>query len=127
MRLKGAGIPVALGYGVDDLAVLYSPIHSKYCVVDDYMWSWTVLSTGTPPPSFPTISYGMGLRAADIEAADYASFVSSIKYVDDVARFRNRHLRRLFRQQSYEALCSCIPSFSRDAERLGEGSVLAQE
>ena|SRR5208283_5527735 len=63
MRLKGAGIPVALGYGVDDLAVLYSPIHSKYCVVDDYMWSWTVLSTGTPPPSFPTISYGMGLRA----------------------------------------------------------------
>ena len=37
MRLKGAGIPVALAYGVDDLTVPYSPIHSKYCVVDDYV------------------------------------------------------------------------------------------
>ncbi len=37
MRLKGAGIPVALGYGCDDLAVPYSPIHSKYCIVDDYL------------------------------------------------------------------------------------------
>src|ERR1019366_6182407 len=45
-----------------------------------------------------------GLWAADIEAADYASFVSGIKCVDYVAPFRNRHLRRLFRQQSYEAL-----------------------
>ena len=35
MRLKEAGIPVALGYGVDDHAVPYSPIHSKYCVIDD--------------------------------------------------------------------------------------------
>ena len=37
MRLKGAGVPVALGYGVDDCAVPYSPIHSKYCVIDDYI------------------------------------------------------------------------------------------
>jgi hypothetical protein len=35
MRLKGAGIPVALAYGVDDFAVPYSPIHSKYCIFDD--------------------------------------------------------------------------------------------
>src|SRR5271154_7556487 len=46
----------------------------------------------------------LGLWAADIEAADYASFVSSIKCVDYVAPFRNSHLRRLFRQQSDEAL-----------------------
>jgi phosphatidylserine/phosphatidylglycerophosphate/cardiolipin synthase-like enzyme len=37
MRLKGAGIPVALGYGVDDCPVPYSPIHSKYCIIDDHV------------------------------------------------------------------------------------------
>ena len=37
VRLKEAGIPVALGYGVQDFAVPYSPIHSKYCVIDDYI------------------------------------------------------------------------------------------
>jgi hypothetical protein len=37
MRLKGAGVPVALGYGVDDCAVPYSPVHSKYCIIDDYL------------------------------------------------------------------------------------------
>ncbi len=36
-RLKRAGIAVALAYGVDDLSVPYSPIHSKYCVFDDYL------------------------------------------------------------------------------------------
>lgn len=36
-RLKHAGIAVALAYGVDDLPVPYSPIHSKYCVFDDYL------------------------------------------------------------------------------------------
>ena len=34
-RLKHAGIGVALVYGVDDLPVPYSPIHSKYCIFDD--------------------------------------------------------------------------------------------
>ena len=34
MRLKAAGIPVGLGYGLHDTPVPYSPIHSKYCVVD---------------------------------------------------------------------------------------------
>ncbi len=34
-RLKNAGIPVGLVYGQDDHPVPYSPIHSKYCVVDD--------------------------------------------------------------------------------------------
>ncbi len=36
-RLKRAGIAVALAYGVDDLPVPYSPIHSKYCIFDDYL------------------------------------------------------------------------------------------
>jgi phosphatidylserine/phosphatidylglycerophosphate/cardiolipin synthase-like enzyme len=37
MRLKQAGIPVALAYGMDDFAVPYSPIHSKYCIFDNYL------------------------------------------------------------------------------------------
>lgn len=36
-RLKAAGIPVGLVYGMDDHPVPYSPIHSKYCVIDDYI------------------------------------------------------------------------------------------
>ncbi|WP_150048262.1 MULTISPECIES: phospholipase D-like domain-containing protein [Methylomonas] len=36
-RLKWAGIRVGLVYGRDDLPVPYSPIHSKYCVIDDYI------------------------------------------------------------------------------------------
>ncbi len=34
-RLKDNGIPVGLVYGQDDHPVPYSPIHSKYCVIDD--------------------------------------------------------------------------------------------
>jgi phosphatidylserine/phosphatidylglycerophosphate/cardiolipin synthase-like enzyme len=34
-RLKSVGIAVGLVYGQDDLAVPYSPIHSKYCIIDD--------------------------------------------------------------------------------------------
>lgn len=34
-RLKSAGIPVGLVYGRDDHPVPYSPIHSKYCVIDE--------------------------------------------------------------------------------------------
>ena len=37
MWLKEAGIPVALGYGLDDFAVPYSPVHSKYCIIDDHI------------------------------------------------------------------------------------------
>ena len=33
-RLKAAGVRVGLVYGVDDHPVPYSPIHSKYCVID---------------------------------------------------------------------------------------------
>ena len=36
-RLKEAGIPVALGYGEHDMAVPYSPIHSKYCIIDNHI------------------------------------------------------------------------------------------
>jgi hypothetical protein len=34
-RLKSAGIKVGLVYGMNDHPVPYSPIHSKYCVIDD--------------------------------------------------------------------------------------------
>jgi len=36
-RLKDAGIPVGLVYGQDDMPVPYSPIHSKYCIIDEYI------------------------------------------------------------------------------------------
>ncbi len=36
-RLKSSGIRVGLVYGQDDLPVPYSPIHSKYCVIDGYI------------------------------------------------------------------------------------------
>lgn len=34
-RLKSVGIPVGLVYAQDDHRVPYSPIHSKYCIIDD--------------------------------------------------------------------------------------------
>ncbi len=34
-RLKSAGVIVGLVYGKDDHDVPYSPIHSKYCIIDD--------------------------------------------------------------------------------------------
>ena len=34
-RLRDAGIAVGLVYGQDDHPVPYSPIHSKYCIIDD--------------------------------------------------------------------------------------------
>ncbi|MDO9106275.1 MAG: phospholipase D-like domain-containing protein [Methylovulum sp.] len=34
-RLKSGGIRVGLVYGQDDHPVPYSPIHSKYCIIDD--------------------------------------------------------------------------------------------
>ena len=34
-RLKAAGVKVGLVYGQDDHPVPYSPIHSKYCVIDE--------------------------------------------------------------------------------------------
>jgi phosphatidylserine/phosphatidylglycerophosphate/cardiolipin synthase-like enzyme len=34
-RLRNAGIAVGLVYGLDDHPVPYSPIHSKYCIIDD--------------------------------------------------------------------------------------------
>ncbi|MGR9014618.1 MAG: phospholipase D-like domain-containing protein, partial [Gammaproteobacteria bacterium] len=36
-RLRYAGIGVGLVYGQDDHPVPYSPIHSKYCIIDDYI------------------------------------------------------------------------------------------
>jgi len=36
-RLKSSGIAVGLVYGKDDHPVPYSPIHSKYCIIDEYI------------------------------------------------------------------------------------------
>ncbi|GFO71320.1 hypothetical protein BJAS_P0719 [Bathymodiolus japonicus methanotrophic gill symbiont] len=36
-RLRNSGVHVGLVYGQDDHAVPYSPIHSKYCIIDDYI------------------------------------------------------------------------------------------
>ena len=36
-RLKDAGIPIGLVYGQDDHPVPYSPIHSKYCIIDEHI------------------------------------------------------------------------------------------
>ena len=66
MRLKGAGIPVALGYGVDDLAVPYSPIHSKYCIVDDYL----VLEGGFNWYNASVFSHDIVIIAANKEVAE---------------------------------------------------------
>ena len=66
MRLKGAGIPVALGYGVDDLAVPYSPIHSKYCIVDDYV----VLDGGFNWYNASIFSHDIVIIAANKEVAE---------------------------------------------------------
>ncbi len=35
-RLRQAGIPIALAYGVDNHAIPYSPLHTKYCIIDDF-------------------------------------------------------------------------------------------
>lgn len=36
-RLRRAGVPIALAYGVNDHAIPYSPLHAKYCIVDDHI------------------------------------------------------------------------------------------
>jgi hypothetical protein len=36
-QLKEAGIPVALVYGTHDVPVPFSPVHSKYCIIDDHL------------------------------------------------------------------------------------------
>ncbi|MBW6452554.1 MAG: phosphatidylserine/phosphatidylglycerophosphate/cardiolipin synthase family protein, partial [Methyloprofundus sp.] len=36
-RLRSSGVRVGLVYGQDDHPVPYSPIHSKYCIIDDYI------------------------------------------------------------------------------------------
>ena len=36
-RLKNVGIAIGLVYSQDDHPIPYSPIHSKYCIIDDYI------------------------------------------------------------------------------------------
>jgi hypothetical protein len=37
IRLRNGGVPVALAYGLVDHRIPYCPLHSKYCIVDDYL------------------------------------------------------------------------------------------
>lgn len=34
-RLKRAGVPIALAYSGNDYPIPYSPLHTKYCIIDD--------------------------------------------------------------------------------------------
>ena len=36
-RLKRAGVSIALAYGLVDHTVPFSPLHSKYCIIDDHI------------------------------------------------------------------------------------------
>ena len=36
-RLRCAGIPISLAYGINDHAIPYSPLHSKYCIIDQHI------------------------------------------------------------------------------------------
>lgn len=36
-RLAEAGVPIALAYGINDHAIPYSPLHSKYCIIDEQL------------------------------------------------------------------------------------------
>ncbi len=36
-RLRRAGVPIALAYGLNDHAIPYSPLHSKYCIIDNHI------------------------------------------------------------------------------------------
>jgi len=70
MRLKGAGIPVALGYGVHDFAVPYSPIHSKYCIIDGSL----VLEGSFNWYNASVFSHDIVVIAANKEVAEPYSF-----------------------------------------------------
>ena len=50
-QLRFAGVAVGLVYGQDDHDVPYSPIHSKYCIIDDHIVI-DVVSIGITPQSF---------------------------------------------------------------------------
>ena len=36
-RLQRSGVPMALAYGLVDHRIPFSPLHSKYCVLDDHV------------------------------------------------------------------------------------------
>jgi hypothetical protein len=65
MRLKAAGIPVALVYGCDDFDVPYSPIHSKYCIFDEHL----VLDGSFNWYNASVFSHDMVILAANREVA----------------------------------------------------------
>ena len=65
-RLKEAGVPVALVYGTHDTPVPYSPIHSKYCVIDDRV----VLEGSFNWYNASVFSHDMVIVAANRKAAE---------------------------------------------------------
>jgi phosphatidylserine/phosphatidylglycerophosphate/cardiolipin synthase-like enzyme len=64
-RLKQAGIFVALAYGMNDSRVPYSPLHSKYCVFDEYV----VLDGGFNWYNTSSFSHDLVVIAANREFA----------------------------------------------------------
>lgn len=64
-RLKNAGIPVLLAYGRHDQPVPYCPIHSKYCIIDDYK----VLEGSFNWYNTSTFSHDLYVVAANAEVA----------------------------------------------------------
>ena len=64
-RLHRAAIPMALAYGVNDQRVPYCPLHSKYCVIDDYI----VLEGSFNWYNTSTFSHDLLVVAADANLA----------------------------------------------------------
>ena len=65
-RLREAGIPVALVYGTHDVPVPYSPIHSKYCVIDERL----VMEGSFNWYNASTFSHDMVILAANKQIAE---------------------------------------------------------
>jgi phosphatidylserine/phosphatidylglycerophosphate/cardiolipin synthase-like enzyme len=65
-RLKEAGVPVALVYGTHDVPVPYSPIHSKYCVIDERL----VMEGSFNWYNASTFSHDMVILAANKQIAE---------------------------------------------------------
>ena len=64
-RLKRAGVPVLLAYGQHDQPVPYCPIHSKFCVIDEYKvlegsFNWYNTSTYSHDLYVVAANHGVG-------------------------------------------------------------------
>jgi phosphatidylserine/phosphatidylglycerophosphate/cardiolipin synthase-like enzyme len=76
-RLKHAHISVGLAYGQHDQPVPYSPIHSKYCIIDDHI----VLDGSYNWYNTSVFSHDILLVAANADVAKH--------YLDEMQQIRN--------------------------------------